>query len=652
MRPPQIPPALPVDDGDREISRILALPWRIPVEVDRDRKTGLYAPEAEALADVETARYSLGGVAPAHDPGRAPGKCGCAGLGFPCVTRLYPSQAWFLRELRQSGGALGFQTVAAGKTFCMLLAALAVNCRHAILFIKPDQKHHYKLNYLRLREHFRVPSLVFHDGPVGDFRGTMIPDVPVVRVIPYSRLSRPEASALLVEDLADVDAVFGDEAHCFSDRTSRRTARVLKFLAARRGHVSCAFVSGSLIKKTIEDVSHLALFALGGGSPYPLDQKVAVPAWGAVIDPVRDPDLTSSTYRSLEAAFAGSADKVRDGVDNLFGGSVNAIRDGILRRVVHTPGVISTKVSEATASITLSEFKVPALPERLRKMVADVRQRWVRPDGEELQEKVEVVGCAKNLAVGFYYYWHFRNEPDFALREAWFAARKAWCKEVREKIREDVSHLDSPFLLENAAKRACQNPPYKGPLPVWHSRTWAAWAEVKDLISYEPRSEWVDDFFAEACAEWARKNDHAIVWFESVPLGERIAKISGLPLHRGGPRAEERILGERGDKAIIASVSAHREGRDGLQYYFHRGLVAEPLSSGDGWHQLFGRYCRPGQSEDTVEICVPLHTEEFRGALRNAHRYATFDAQMSPNRQLLLAADPDAAVAACIEDRS
>lgn len=638
---------------DRELTRILALPRRAPIKVDRDPLTGLYTPEAEALADVETARYALAdNEPPAHDLGRALGSCRCKELfDAPCIRRFFPSQAWYLRELRLNQGALGMMTVAAGKTLVSILSALAVPCTHALLMIKPDQRLHYLINYLRLREHFRVPSFIFHEGAIkgpwgDDFRGAIIPGMPVVRVLPYSMLSRPESSALLETELADVDAVFGDEIHCLSDRKSRRTARWLRFMAGKRGLIPFGGSSGSAIKKGIADISHLSLFALGPGSPYPLDQKNEVPRWAAVVDPSNDPDTRSSTYRALRSALAHRDDEP-DALESLFGGSLDAIREGILDRVIHTPGVVATRVSEATASVTLAEFKIPALPAKIRQLLADVRQRWVRPDGEELQEAMEAVGCARNISVGFYYYWHFKNNPDPKLVARWFAARKAWCKEVRTEIARDIPHLDSQHLLENAARRAYQQPAYQGHLPVWAAKTWPEWAAVKDLIEYEPRSEWVDDFFAEACADWARKTPRGIVWVESIPLGERIAKLSGCTYHRGGTHAEERILAERGDKAIIASMSSHREGRDGLQHCFFKGVVAEPMSSGDGWHQLIGRYCRPGQPEDTVEMAVPLHVEEFRNAMRSAYRYARFDSEMSPNSQLLLAADQDEGVAAC-----
>jgi hypothetical protein len=355
---------------------------------------------------------------------------------------------------------------------------------------------------------------------------------------------------------------------------------------------------------------------------------------------VREPDRVSPTYHLLRKVF-GHKDGEVDFAETLFGGSVDAIRSGILERVVHTPGVISTRVSESTASITMSEFKVPPLPESVKKMLADVRQRWVRPDGEELMEAFEASACAKNVGVGFHYYWHFPGNPDPVLKKQWYEARKAYNKETRTEMGKDIPKLDSPHLLENAAKRYYQATPYQGPLPVWKSKCWPAWAEIKDQLVYEPRANWFDDFFAAACAEWAQKNPHGIVWVESTPLGERIAKLSGCNFHRGGPNAEERILAERGDKAIIASISAHSQGRDGLQHHFYKGLAAEFPASGDGWHQKLGRYCRPGQKQDTIEFLVALHIEEFRNAMRNAFRYAVFDAEMNPNSQLLLAADID-----------
>ena len=642
MNQPARAPRLTAPAERREVARILALPRRAPIDCDRDLKTKLYTPEAEALADLETARYALRpGEPPTHDPNRPPGTCRCAEIdgGHPCITRLYPSQAWFLRELRLYRGAVGFLTTAAGKTLLNLLAPLAApGCRSAVLLAKPDQRLHYRTAYERLREHFRVPKVVWDDGGGAwwDDGGA----TPVLRFVPYTKLSNPKTSEILEE--LDPDSLFTDESHKISNREARATARALRFLAERRGRVTFSIASASLIRKMLGDVAYLSLFSLGSGSPYPM-HKDEIEAWGLVVDPCPDPDDESDLYDALVRAFAEGGRQVADAhpLDAIFGsGLVGKIRQGILERALWTPGVVSTRVSESTASIVLCEFKVPSMPEVVRKHLVQVRDDWVRPDGEEFEEAFEVVECAKNVAVGFFNFWHFFRNPPRDLIDEWKEARKEWHREVRGKIREDVPQLDSPALLEEAAKRAWADPPYEGKKLIWKARTWPRWAAVKDKVTYEKRSKWIDDWFAQALAAWGRKQV-GIIWYQSDALGERVSQILGVPKYNGGPRAEAAIRAEKGDRSLVMSLSAHGQGLDGLQYRFHRGLAAEPQSSGDGWHQFLGRYVRPGQKEDTVEISVPLHVREFREAMRSAYRFAEFDQQVSPNRQLLLAADVD-----------
>jgi hypothetical protein len=131
------------------------------------------------------------------------------------------------------------------------------------------------------------------------------------------------------------------------------------------------------------------------------------------------------------------------------------------------------------------------------------------------------------------------------------------------------------------------------------------------------------------------------VWCQSRALGLKIAEIAKLPYHAGGPDAEAKILAEKGDRSVIASIDAHGAGRDGLQFKFYKQLVAEPPSSADRWEQLLGRLCREGQDADTIETEVYAHTHEVKDALRKAFTLAEFIEATTPNSQLLLAADID-----------
>jgi hypothetical protein len=149
---------------------------------------------------------------------------------------------------------------------------------------------------------------------------------------------------------------------------------------------------------------------------------------------------------------------------------------------------------------------------------------------------------------------------------------------------------------------------------------------------------WVSDYLAEDAASWAKKN-LGIVWYDADAFGERLAKISGLPKHGGGPDGEERIRAEKGDRSIVASIKAHGTGRDGLQYLYREQLVACPPASGDTWEQLVGRLHREGQTADEVVTHVYRHTEELRAAIDKALEQARYVQGTTRSLQKLLISD-------------
>ncbi len=613
----------------RDLDRILILPKRQPVDCERERGADgrpvrRWTPEAQALIDVMTAKYSLG-----------PRECKCRELGYEfCITEFNPAQAWILRELPRVGGIFGMISAGFGKTLAGILAPLALpSVRTWALFIKPDQRFHYRKNYLRAREHFRVPSIVFDNATLqGSY---IVPGTPVLHVIPYSLLSNPKSTTLLEQ--LDPDGLILDESHLVAAKTSSRTVRLLRYLTRRnnegRAVVQCNW-SGSTIKKTMKDASHLAAHSLGMGSPYPLDPD-EVEAWSVVIDPSPVPDTTSSTAKALHKVFG---EALNDRLP-IFGHHASTkVREGHRDRIIQTPGVVSTRSSSVNCSLTIRERVPPAMPEVVKTALSGVRNDWVRPDGEELVEALQQTECAREVACGFYSYWAFiHGEPD-ELIEEWYAARKAWNKELRVKLRHGEPHLDSPMLCANAAERAWRQPRYIGDLPVWPADSWPAWAKIKDKVQPDPRTKWLDDWLARDAAEWT-KSHKGIVWCQSRAFGKRVAEIAGINYHGGGPEAEARILAEDGKRAIVASIPAHGTGRDLLQARFSEQLVAEIPASGDGWEQLLARLAREGQQADTVETDVFLHASEIKDAMRKAVMYSEFIQSTTPNRLLLLSAD-------------
>ena len=570
------------------------------------------------------------------------------GLGYPvCMTELNPVQAWGLYELPRANGLHGMVSVGAGKTAIGILAPLAIpRCRTVVLLAKSIQRLHYQKQYLRLREHFRISSIVFDQA---NMRGSYwVEGTPVLHFIPYSQLSNPKSTLML--EMLNPDMVIADESHLLSNKAATRTMRWLRLMSKREDIVFCNW-SGSMIKKSMKDGSHLAAHALGIGSPYPIMPN-DVEAWASVLDPTYIPDTESNIAKGLYRAFAGT-EVGASGMKALPGmANVNRVREGHRDRIIRTPGVISTRSSSVTASISLRERKIAKMPQGVYDTLALARG-GMRADGEELAEKMDIVECARAAAAGYYHVWVYPEATDEDMAEGglidrWFEARKPWNKELRNKLLNGEPHLDSMLLCYEAAKRAWQSPPYDGNLPVWPAESWPAWAEIEHCVKYKAKTKWIEpdgDFLAKDAAEWAKKPDKhgkfGIVWVQSPDLGRLIAKLAGIQYHGGGASSEEKILAENGSRSIVASLKVHGESLDGLQYKFYRQLLTEVPPSSDKWEQFLGRLAREGQSADTVETDVYQHVKEYRDAYRSARMYAEHVEATTPNRQLLLAADSD-----------
>jgi hypothetical protein len=678
-----------------DLRRILSLPQREPIDCEREKGKRRWTARAQALVEVVTAQYSRGpriacGCRPrhikvlsgsrllifqapppkqpppppvevsldafvadaAHDTdaiekvrGLRPGQSvDLPGLDNPfCLVEFNPVQAWGLWEAPKAGGMFGMVSVGGGKTILGVMMPMSMpELRHPdgtlaqwILLAKPNQRLHYRNTYLRLREHFRVPSIVFEDRD--DMRGAYRErGQPVLHFIPYSLLSNPKSTRLF--DMLDPDGVIADESHLLSNKESSRSLRFLRSMASR-SRVFCCW-TGSAIKRTMRDCSHLATHSLGLGSPYPILPK-HVEAMARVIDPSVTPDRTSPLAEAMLNAFGNK--KIGGALFASGFGSDGGIREGHRDRVVRTPGVISTRSSSVDCDLSFKERKLTTkIPQIVIDKLRDARA-GIRPDGEELVEAMEVSMCCRHVGCGYYHCWVFPRSTEEDRAEGgtidqWYAARKAFNKELRAKVLRGEPDLDSRKLCEDAARRAWMSPPYDGDKPIWPAINWPAWAAIEDAVYYEARTKWVDDFIAQDAAAWAREN-RGIVWVECNELGQRIAELAGVNFHHGGPNAEELLAAEDGSRSIVTTIKANGESTDGLQLKFYRQLVVEPPSSGDRWEQLLGRLVRQGQVEDEVETEIYLHTSEMRDALRSAYMLAQFIEQTTPNRQLLLAAD-------------
>ena len=113
-----------------------------------------------------------------------------------------------------------------------------------------------------------------------------------------------------------------------------------------------------------------------------------------------------------------------------------------------------------------------------------------------------------------------------------------------------------------------------------------------------------------------------------------MSKLTGFPYHGGGKQASSDILKENGKRSIVASINAHREGKN-LQDSFSRNLVITVMPDAGGLEQVIGRTHREGQPEDEVTFEFYLHTTELKDALEKAQLRAKYVQETTGSAQKL-----------------
>ncbi len=632
-KPPEIFGSKPPVGTSADLTRILGLPRRPPVEPG--------TVQAEALIEHVTAKYSK------NIPS---GSCGCSAVFArwkvpekPCITRLNYAQAWMLHEITINSGLVAHAAVGCGKTVVDLLAAQAMpNCKIAVLFIPPTLSGQLAREWELLDCHFNVSSIYIHY-PIGKKKEweQYRPGTPLLHVLPYSRLSRKEATVYL-EQFLKPDAIFADECQHLSNLEAVRTGRLVRYFETFGDSIRMGVWSGSLFGDEIQNATSLSALSLKKGSPMPLYPKVA-DEWGTALNP----DDWRAPAGALSALCAPGED----------------LDEGFHRRLAETPGFVITSGASIETPLEIREREAPPLPDVPRQdekapgifdvieagwwpgvktALTAAREKWVRPDGEILLDALQASRCARELACGLFLKWKFIRGETKPEIQIWRDARKEWRSEMREKLKERIPHMDSPELLANAAMRAWGHKPGPGgvidmdeegnavialpeheELPHWKAETWPAWALVKKTVQPITEAVRLDPFLANDAALWASEN-LGIVWYATVAFGKWVSEISGFPLHEGGPKAGERLSREKGDRSIICSIKSHGTGRDGLQRLFSTQLIAQPPSSAVLCEQLLGRLSRVGQEADIVHALLYRHTDEIRAQFDSAMRKTLF----------------------------
>jgi predicted RNase H-like HicB family nuclease len=555
--------------------------------------------------------------------------------------RLFPTQVGGILAYDLYGGGLFPVGVGWGKTLISLKIADRAYLRgeaERILLVVPPQVHEQLVgNDIAQARKWVGLSVPFHlmGGKSKAARKRIAESRRVgCYITTYSLLSAQTAE----DELAAMapDLLILDEAHNVKNRTSARTRRLLRYMAANQP--ALVALSGTITSKSVKDYHHLISHALGDLSPLPRSETLA-DNWSYVLDP-------SQQGREGKGSKTGPLQPLVDWAranfpDEKIPEGTPGFRLAYKLRLTSCPGVVSTGDAEIGVSLTLRNEPVQSPEEakgwgEMRDLVKGVQDLWRSPSGDEIEHGFHMWRYLYELAAGFYYHLRWpeieeltargRSEAEAAdaLEQALahHEARQDYAKLLRRWIEyQGRPGMDTPLLV--ASNMAAHGHRDVG------TRLYEAWREMKDLefagmperISEPIR---VCDYKVVATVKWAqallrstRGKEGGLVWFHHDAVGKWIFEAledAGVPAiycpsesKRAG--SNEKILNQRNaDKIVVASMGGHGTGKN-LQHFRHQRFHQFPRQA-DLLEQVLGRTHRNGQQADEL-IPVTCNTTDF-----------------------------------------
>lgn len=493
--------------------------------------------------------------------------------------KLRPIQALALYEIGKYGGLFGPIRVGGGKTLLSLLTPFVLGAKRPVLLLPAALKQKTEDERRKLAKHWRVAR--------------------DLRLISYEELGR-ESRAQLLSFYAP-DLIIADEAHRLKNKKAGVTRRVVRYMRenpktkkAWEAGAAPKFVaiSGTMLKGgSIKAFAHILRWTHKDGAPIPLHDG-ELDEWADALDEVQNPFNRTRPGALLRLANEG---------DRVPGDDVRTARRAFHRRLVETPGVVSTGGDQVACSLYIrgvpydTNAQTEANFKTLRGDGTIANPGWQTPDGWPLSMAAEVWRVARELALGFHGVWDPRPPQD------WLNARKEWAAFVRETLSRSRT-LDTELQVANACLR--------GQLP---DREYRAWKEIKDTFRIQPKDVWHDDAALVQATKWIEQGP-GIVWVAHSFFGDELERRTGVPYFReqgldkkGNSLqglADQIAAGRVKASPVIASAFACSTGFN-LQPW-NRNLLTSCLSEAGTLEQLIGRTHRDGQQADEVEVDIML----------------------------------------------
>lgn len=500
---------------------------------------------------------------------------------------LLPVQAQALYEFSKVGGLFAPIRVGGGKTLLSLLAPFIVDARKPILLIPASLRDKTEIARISLSKHWRIKQNI--------------------RVMTYESLGLETKAHELT--FHNPDLVIGDEAHFLKNKKAGRTRRMVRFMRENprtkkawepAQRPKCLWMSGTMMGDgSIKSFAHLLQWSHREQAPVPLEEG-ELQEWAEAID-----ESTNFTrpHPGPMLKFAAEEDRVP-------GDDVATARRAFRRRLLETPGVVSTageQVANCSIYIKGIVYKPNAITEENFKILRGNGTKefpgWITPDGWPLSMASEVWSIARQLALGFHGVWDPRPPAD------WLNARKDWAVFVRNFLSRSRT-----FDTEGQVQTICSKGGFFDDRKRWHevpTDAYRAWEAVRDTFRINPKDVWHDTTALEECEKWMKQGP-GIVWVKHVFFGEELERRTGAPYFRQGGldrkgmnlEALSNQVKAKQAKAgpIIASIDACQAGFN-LQPW-NRNLITCPPSSAKAIEQLIGRTHREHQYADQVDVDI------------------------------------------------
>lgn len=513
--------------------------------------------------------------------------------GVASGAHLNAMQGLMLWEAFQIKGGFFAIPVGGGKTLASFLLPYILNAKRALYLNVAALEEDREYDFALLAKHW-------------------VSQRPPMRRETYSQLYQEKSYNLL--ELYRPDLIIADESDLLRNTDSSATMRVEEYMASEAGK-HCAFVAltATFLRKHLRDFAHILKWTHKAVTPLPM-RWVDLEGWSNAVDEKLENALVRRPPGAL-LHFATAEDH-KEAHDEL-----DLARLAVSRRISETPGVIISNDASCDTPIEIRVLQPPDDPV-LDEVFRVFRRTMTTPDGWELSGPLEMYAIGNQLGCGFNPIWDPRPPT------AWSVARQQWHKFCREKIETRNSRGVLLATEKMVAREFVDHEIY------------THWKSVEPTFKPNPVARWLTGSVLGFAKEWLQHNGPAVCWVTHIPVGEALAKMTGIPFFGAGGKSVhgQHIMHHPATKNCIATVHANKRGRN-LQAFDRNLVIGWPQPAPDV-EQLIGRMHRFGQ-KNSVKVDVIASCAEHFHALHQSYREAACVRTLGRQTQKLLRAHID-----------